>query len=927
MSCCHQRRAAAAVTAAGTRWRRTPLTTVALALMLALTLVGPAAVVAVTAAAASHDQGGGVGGGDGNAAGGPGSGGSGGGGSLESGVPLGPAPFIGLNMRGVEDAGDAGGTGGDPINPLSAGTVTVPLGYANVYGGARPDLFVVNNRLSTEPGLYLYQYLGSDPRSGSPFFRRRAQCTHPFKGLLPPPGSVVQSGGVIHGFWHVEGTIVAHTHFDRATGGFTGRRELHVTGLPRPPTALAYIPRHHAEKGAGGGDLILEVQDRRGVPSPTEADLRSLGYRSPEYNPRDSSADTCAVPRDSAGTWRGGWIHASVYSLRISNLNEASSVSARRVTSTEHDVQYGYVAMAALLTNATGAPERSVIAGSVYGLLHYFRSNVEVGVALRARVPLLDGAGNVLVHPSPRAAPLSYPGIDPERHPDLIVGGEGALWFYKYHSRGAGALPHFDQPVPVGEEGGALYGGSHPAPAPGDWDGDGRTDLLMGNAEGRLMLHRNVGTDEAPVFMPGMPVLAGGAPVHVQGGYLGLQGPAEARYGYTAPRLVDWDGDGDLDVIASDVTARVLLYLNVGSKTAPRLAIPVPLRADGLEVHGPWRVQPWAGAYGARTALITLDDSGELHAYYRIDDHHLKDAGKLRLRTGRFIRCHFLGGGASGRISVTLRDWDLDGIPDLILGVPRHASVPEPEMGLPRSTGLPGGAVLLLRGRAAEVTGEMPTFRYPEIVKYKGAPVFVGREDGAATTTDLGGRGPHLLVGEEGGRVVWYHRSELSTDTVERFAAAEAGGGGGSGSGSGRSAILALGREGALATVPGTARSLSEGDRTAATGDGLHNSQDHVWSGSGGGGGEGDANGGSNVPVGAQSKHAGKRSGGGSNGGDAGNNASGEGFGNAAVLVVAFVATAVGGVVGSHWQAFAGVMRGRLASRGFATARPTDRVE
>ena len=73
-------------------------------------------------------------------------------------------------------------------------------------------------------------------------------------------------------------------------------------------------------------------------------------------------------------------------------------------------------------------------------------------------------------------------------------------------------------------------------------------------------------------------------------------------------------------------------------------------------------------------------DAGELHAYYRIDDRHLKDAGKLKLRTGRYIRCHYLSGGATGRVSITLEDWDLDGVPDLILGVPRHASVPEPEM-------------------------------------------------------------------------------------------------------------------------------------------------------------------------------------------------------------------------------------------------------
>jgi hypothetical protein len=42
---------------------------------------------------------------------------------------------------------------------------------------------------------------------------------------------------------------------------------------------------------------------------------------------------------------------------------------------------------------------------------------------------------------------------------------------------------------------------------------------------------------------------------------------------------------------------------------------------------------------------------------------YLKDAGKLKLRTGRFIRCHYLSGGATGRVTVTLDDWDLDGVP------------------------------------------------------------------------------------------------------------------------------------------------------------------------------------------------------------------------------------------------------------------------
>jgi len=59
------------------------------------------------------------------------------------------------------------------------------------------------------------------------------------------------------------------------------------------------------------------------------------------------------VPRDSAGVWRGGWIHSSIYSLHVANLNDAATGAARRVTATEHDIQYGYCGLAALLTNAT----------------------------------------------------------------------------------------------------------------------------------------------------------------------------------------------------------------------------------------------------------------------------------------------------------------------------------------------------------------------------------------------------------------------------------------------------------------------------------------------------------------------------------------------------------------------------------------------
>ena len=44
-----------------------------------------------------------------------------------------------------------------------------------------------------------------------------------------------------------------------------------------------------------------------------------------------------------------------------------------------------------------------------------------------------------------------------------------------------------------------------PVPSAGDWDGDGRSDIMVGNAEGRLMVHRNVvGRCGLTVSKPGL---------------------------------------------------------------------------------------------------------------------------------------------------------------------------------------------------------------------------------------------------------------------------------------------------------------------------------------------------------------------------------------------------------------------------------------
>ncbi len=262
---------------------------------------------------------------------------------------------------------------------------------------------------------------------------------------------------------------------------------------------------------------------------------------------------------------------------------------------------------------------------------------------------------------------------------DLVVGCSrgGVIW---YPNRGRPGEPRFPfSRLMKTADGMPMDVGWCAAPHIVDWDGDGLQDLLVGAEWNRVVWYRNTGTRTQPVLKyEGFVRTEDGKPL-----FLPWEPSPETekyfRYTqdyYPVLAAVDWDGDGDLDLLAGGyVTGRIYLFENTAGKgVMPRLRLVGPLEADGSPIDVGWCAAPTVGDLDGdgdpdlitgsmpMTAGGGDSASGDTFLYYFRNDGTRTQP--------RFHSVPFPKKGAFPAIALStprLIDWNGDGLLDLVV--------------------------------------------------------------------------------------------------------------------------------------------------------------------------------------------------------------------------------------------------------------------
>jgi hypothetical protein len=394
------------------------------------------------------------------------------------------------------------------------------------------------------------------------------------------------------------------------------------------------------------------------------------------------------------GTWHNGPLHGWVYIFRNMGTTASPSYAAPSFVEAELGRAETFGCPSPNFEDFDGDGDLDLLCGEFLDGFTYFENIGSRQAPRYTRGQALHSAdGGRLRMDLQMIVPVAFD-WDKDGDFDLIVGDEdGRVALIENTGRLSDRrTPLFRPPRYFQQEADTLKCGALATPVGFDWDGDGDMDILSGNTAGYIEFFENLSGPRVaqPKWNAPRRLEVEGRVFRIMAGANGsVQGPAEAKWGYTTLNFADWDEDGLPDIVFNSIWGKVQWLKNIGTRTAPRLSAPQAIEVgwNGVapkpawvwwqprdkELVTQWRTTPVVHDFNGDglVDLAMLDHEGYLAFFERA-----KQNGKLVLLAPRRafvdeadqpLRLNSRVGGGSGRRKLCVTDWDGDGRIDFLL--------------------------------------------------------------------------------------------------------------------------------------------------------------------------------------------------------------------------------------------------------------------
>ncbi|MEO1992862.1 MAG: FG-GAP-like repeat-containing protein, partial [Pirellulales bacterium] len=504
-------------------------------------------------------------------------------------------------------------------------------------------------------GVYFFENKTQDPRQATPVFERAVKL-----------GSATQNMQVsyVHGQPHIliPGKEISR---DNKTNrfDFNNLKRIYPTSNIHSSPVRGNMWRYVDFDGDGDHDILVGV-----------GDWQDYGW--------DHAYD-------NMGHWKNGLLHGFVYLIRNSGTDAmpvySEMPSRLRAGGGDIDV-YGWPSPN--FGDFDGDGDLDLICGEFLDGFTYFqnqgtRKHPEYAAGVRLRC----ADGQPLHMHLQMITPTAFD-WDHDGDLDLIVGDEdGRVAFVEHQGTTPNGLPQFSIPFYFQQKADTLKFGALATPYAYDLDSDGDEDIVCGNTAGNIAVFTNLGCLHGTLPTWSAPQLiqlrrnGNQMPFRIMAEEKGsIQGPCEAKWGYTTLSVGDWDNDGDGDILFNSILSQLGLlireedyYKHISFEDGPFEHPPRWYWWKGMSTASltQWRTTPIMIDFDNDTLfdLILLDQEGYLTLRRRDPQtQRVGNAQRCFVDThGNPIRLNPRSAGRSGRIKLNVVDWDGDGFLDILV--------------------------------------------------------------------------------------------------------------------------------------------------------------------------------------------------------------------------------------------------------------------